>query len=173
MCHVPCATNRLMTGIIVVHRSHTPWLTDWLTDWQTRLGQLFFTDPPEEIFVHRTFNAEAFERSFTTIFDYIWSIFGPVMAGQRSNFRKFYDFSTLLDHICKTIYRSGMGPSPACSSFNSAQNELLWCISVEYLGRIVLIDDAVSHPWRHRSDLWRHGSVTWHAHMNGISTTET
>ena len=48
---------------------HTHWLTGWLTDWQTRPGQLFFTYPPEEIFVHRTFNAKAFERSFTTILD--------------------------------------------------------------------------------------------------------
>ena len=44
--------------------------THWLTDWQTRSGHLFFTDPPEEIFVHRTFNAKAFECSFTTILDY-------------------------------------------------------------------------------------------------------
>ena len=44
--------------------------THILTDRQTRPGQLFFTDPPEEIFVHRTFNAKAFERSFTTILDY-------------------------------------------------------------------------------------------------------
>ena len=105
------------------------------------------------------------------------SIFDPVMAGQRSNFRKFYDFSTLQVHISKTIYRSGMGPSPACSPLNYAQNEVFWCISVEHLGRIVLIDDAVSHRWRHRSDLWRHGSghgsVTWHAHMIGISTMDT
>ena len=101
------------------------------------------------------------------------SIFDSVMAGQRSNFRKFYDFSTLRVHISKTIYRSGMGPSPACSLFNSAQNEVFWCISVEYFGRIVLIDDAVSHRWRHRSHLWRHGSVTWHAHMIGISTMDT
>ena len=27
----------------------------------------------------------------------------------------------------------------------STQNEVFLCISVEYLGRIVLIDDAVSH----------------------------
>ena len=40
--------------------------TDWLTDWQTRPANYFFTDPPVEIFVHRTFDAEAFERSFTT-----------------------------------------------------------------------------------------------------------
>ena len=52
------------------------------------------------------------------------SIFDPVMAGQRSNFRKFYDFSTLRVHISKTIYRSGMGSSPACSPFNYAQNEV-------------------------------------------------
>ena len=52
------------------------------------------------------------------------SIFDPVMAGQRSNFRKFYDFSTSRVHISKTIYRSGMGPSPACSPFNSAQNDV-------------------------------------------------
>ena len=93
------------------------------------------------------------------------SIFDPVMAGQRSNFRKFYDFSTLRVHISKTIYRSGMGPSQACSPFNSAQNEVFWRISVEYLGRVVLINDAVSHRWRHRSDLWCHGSVTCHTHM--------
>ena len=76
-------------------------------------------------------------------------------------------------HISKTIYCSGMKPSPACFPFNSAQNEVFWCTSVEYLGRIVLIDDAVSHRWRHRSDLWRHGSVTWHAYMIGISTMDT
>ena len=51
-------------------------------------------------------------------------LFDPVMAGQRSHFRKFYDFSTSRVHISKTIYRSGMGPSPACSPFNSAQNEV-------------------------------------------------
>ena len=56
-------------------------------------------------------------------------------------------------HISKTIYRSDMKPSPACSPFNSAQNDVFGCISVEYLGRIVLIDDAVSHRLRHRSDL--------------------
>ena len=61
------------------------------------------------------------------------------MAGQMSNFQKFYDFSTLRVRIFKTIKtidRSGMGPSPACSPFNSAQNEEFLCISVEYLGRI-------------------------------------
>ena len=52
------------------------------------------------------------------------SIFDPVMAGQRSNFRKFYDFLTLRVNTSKTIYRSAMGPSPACSPFNSAQNEM-------------------------------------------------
>ena len=95
------------------------------------------------------------------------SICDPVMTGQRSNFRKFYDFLTLQVHISKTTYCSGMGPSPACSPLNSTQNEVFWCISVEYLGRIVLIDDAVSHRWRHRSELWRHGSVTWHANIIG------
>ena len=93
------------------------------------------------------------------------------MAGQRSNLRKFYDFFNFTSPYQQNIYRSGMKPSPACSPFNSAQNEVFWCISVEYLRRIVLIDDAVSHRWCHRSDLWRHGSVTWHAHMIGISTT--
>ena len=48
------------------------------------------------------------------------SIFDPVMAGQRSNFQKLYDFSTLRVHISKPIYRSRMKPSPACSPFNSA-----------------------------------------------------
>ena len=44
--------------------THTPGLTN-------TSGQLcaFFTDPPVEIFVHRTFNAKAFERSFTTILE--------------------------------------------------------------------------------------------------------
>ena len=59
---------------------HVPSATDWsfenawthkLTDWLTNTsGQLFFTDPPVEIFVHRTFHAKAFERSFNTILDY-------------------------------------------------------------------------------------------------------
>ena len=48
------------------------------------------------------------------------SIFDPVMAGQRSNFRKFHDFSTSRVDGIKTIYRSGMKSSPACSPFNSA-----------------------------------------------------
>ena len=52
------------------------------------------------------------------------SIFDPVMTSQRSNFRKLCDFSTLRVHISKTIYRSGMGTSPVCSPFNSAQNEV-------------------------------------------------
>ena len=77
-------------------------------------------------------------------------------------------------HISKTIYRRGTKPSLACSPFNSAQNKAFWCISDECLGvPIVLIDDALSHRWRHRSDLGRHVSVTWHAHMIGISTTKT
>ena len=108
---------------------------------------------------------------------FFWSYFGPifhpVMAGQRSNCRKLQDFSTSRVRISNIIDRSGMRPSPACSPLNCAQNEVFWCISGEYLGRIVLIDDAVSHRWRHRSDLWRHGSVTWHANMIGMSTTDT
>ena len=52
------------------------------------------------------------------------SIFDPVMAGKRPNFRKFYAFSTLRVHISKTFYCSGMKPSPACFPFNSAQNKV-------------------------------------------------
>ena len=48
------------------------------------------------------------------------SIFDPVMAGQRSNFRKFRDFLDSRVHISKTIDRSGMKHSPACLPFNSA-----------------------------------------------------
>ena len=48
------------------------------------------------------------------------SIFDPVMAGQRSNFRKFHYFSTSRVDGIKTIYRSGMKPSPAFSPFNYA-----------------------------------------------------
>ena len=48
------------------------------------------------------------------------SIFDPVMAGQRSNFRKFHDFLTSRVDGIKIIYRNGMKPSPACSPFNSA-----------------------------------------------------
>ena len=96
----------------------------------------------------------------------LWQVKGQIFTNSMI-------FSTSRVDGIKTIYRSGMKPSPACSPFNSAQNEVFWCISVEYLGRIVLIDDAVSHRWRHRSDLWRHGSVTWHAHMIGISTMDT
>ena len=52
------------------------------------------------------------------------SIFDPVMAGQRSYFRKFSHFSTSRVHISKIICCSGMKPSPACSPFNYAQNEM-------------------------------------------------
>ena len=100
-------------------------------------------------------------------------IFDPVMAGQRSNFRKFRDFLVSRVHISKTIDRSGMKPSPACFPFNSAQNEVFWCISVEYLGCIVLMNDTVSPRWRHRSNLWRHESATWHSNMIGISVMAT
>ena len=48
------------------------------------------------------------------------SILDPVMAGQRSNFRKFSDFLVSRVHISEIIDRSGMRPSPACSPFNSA-----------------------------------------------------
>ena len=41
------------------------------------------------------------------------SIFDPVMAGRRTNFRKFHDFLTSRVDSVKTIYRSGMKPSPA------------------------------------------------------------
>ena len=48
------------------------------------------------------------------------SIFDPVMAGQKSNFRKFRDFLVSRVRISKSIDRSGTKPSPACSPFNSA-----------------------------------------------------
>ena len=48
------------------------------------------------------------------------SIFDPVMAGQRSNFRIFRDFLVSRVHISKSIDRRGMKPSPACSPFNYA-----------------------------------------------------
>ena len=47
----------------------------------------------------------------------LWQVKGQIFA-------KFYDFSTLRVHISKTIHCSGMGLSPACSPFNSAQNEV-------------------------------------------------
>ena len=96
------------------------------------------------------------------------SIFDPVMTDQRSNFRKFHD-SVSRVNISKTIDRSGMKPSPAYSPFNYAWNVLFWCISVEYLGCIVLLmDDIVSPRWRNRSNLWRHESATWHSNMIDI-----
>ena len=48
------------------------------------------------------------------------SIFDPVMAGQRSNFRKFRDFLVSRVHISKSIGHSDMKSSPAYSPFNSA-----------------------------------------------------
>ena len=68
----------------------------------------------------------------------LWQVKGQIFGNSML-------LSNLRVHISKTIYRSGMGPSPACSPFNSAQNEVFLCISVEYFGHIVLIDDAVSH----------------------------
>ena len=88
--HVPCAMCHQSTygrhhrrsGVLARRmvplraRSNHPFgrysrkCLDTHTDWPTNTsGQLFFTDPPVEIFVHRTFNAKAFERSFTTILD--------------------------------------------------------------------------------------------------------
>ena len=46
---------------------------------------------------------------------------------------------------------------------------MFWCISVEYLGCIVLMNVTVSPRWRHRSNLWRHESATWHSNMISIS----
>ena len=61
------------------------------------------------------------------------SIFEPVMAGQMSNFRKFQDFCQIHKSISAKLSSYGSTMKP--SSFNSAQNEVFRCISVEYLGR--------------------------------------
>ena len=65
----------------------------------------------------------------------LWQVKGNIFGNS--------DFSTLGVHISKTIYRSGMQPSPACSPFNSAQNEVFWCMSVECLGRLVLVSEQM------------------------------
>ena len=41
--------------------------TDRQTDTLTSLAQLFFSDPPEEIFDHNTFNAKALKPLLSTI----------------------------------------------------------------------------------------------------------
>ena len=47
----------------------------------------------------------------------LWQVKGQIL-------RNYILFSTLRVHISKTVYRSDMKPSPACSPFNSAQNEV-------------------------------------------------
>ena len=49
------------------------------------------------------------------------SIFDPVMRGQNANFRKIDNYSTLHEYTSKTIRRSDIKLSPACSPFNSEQ----------------------------------------------------
>ena len=56
-----------------------------------------------------------------------WCVFWPrvldtVMRGQKSNFREIETFSTLQTHISKTVNRSDIRLSPACSSFHFEQN---------------------------------------------------
>ena len=46
------------------------------------------------------------------------------MRGQRSNFSEIDTFSNILDAISKTINRSDIELSPACSPFNSEENEV-------------------------------------------------
>ena len=59
------------------------------------------------------------------------SIFEPVMAGQRSNFRKFHDFSTSRVDSINTIYLSGMKPSPAYSPRSILHR--MWCFDASRL----------------------------------------
>ena len=47
----------------------------------------------------------------------LWQVKGQIFGNSMI-------FFTLRVHISKIIYRSGMKPSPACSPFNSAQNEV-------------------------------------------------
>ena len=58
-------------------------------------------------------------------FFYPRSIFDPVLRGQRRNVRKIDNASTLHAYISKTMNRSDLKHSPACSSFNSKQNRVL------------------------------------------------
>ena len=52
------------------------------------------------------------------------SKFNPVLGGQRSDFREVCNFSTLLQYISKTINRSDIKLSPACSPFNAVQTSV-------------------------------------------------
>ena len=76
---------------------------------------------------------------FSVLGQYLTQVKGQIF-GNSMIFQLYESISAKLH-----IYRSSMEPSPACFTLNSAQNEVFWCISVDYLGRIVLIDDAVSH----------------------------
>ena len=60
------------------------------------------------------------------------SIFDPVMRGQRSNFREIGNFSNYIYCISKTIDRSDIRFSPACSPFNSQQ----YSVSLQFLDGI-------------------------------------
>ena len=62
----------------------------------------------------------------------LWPRCNPVMRGQRSNFREIDTFSTILNAISKTINCSDLELSPACSPFNSEENDVL----LQFIDRI-------------------------------------
>ena len=113
--------------------------TDWLTDWPTNTsGQLFFTDPPVEIFVHRTFNAKAFERSFTTILDK--SNNGIIPVGRRLKVMFLHRYSHPL-----TLIRNGhkCACDIAVSFRNSIEPTSSTIHSVKHLQMINTWRDAI------------------------------
>ena len=104
----------------------------------------------------------------------IWPSYGRSKV-KFSEILWFFNFTSPYQQNYLSIYRRGMKPSTSvfpvqlCTEWGVLMH-LGWIV---HLGRIVLIDDAVSYQWPHMSDLWRHRSVTWHAHMIGISAMDT
>ena len=63
---IPALPNRTTRSGSRCKNAGTDTHTDTLTETQT-LGQTFFSDPPEEIFDHNTFNAKALKPLLSTI----------------------------------------------------------------------------------------------------------
>ena len=72
------------------------------------------------------------------------SIFDLVRSGQRSNFREKWHFLALHAHSGVSMCRSDLKPSTACSSFNSEQDRVFYCIPLQYLAYVVLLSRTAS-----------------------------
>ena len=78
-------------------------------------------------------------------------IFDLVRSGQRSYFREKWHFFALHAHSGVSMCRRDLKPSPACSSLNSEQDRVFYCIPLQYLAYVVLLSrNGITLAGRHR-----------------------